>query len=280
MYRQAQITKFNLSDDDKPNLMTVDELREEVNSHPEEFFLLCKKFAPTEESSKDLSEAIKRIKLNLQLGNPASVITWLHKCLRAIVAQGVDDSFTEDQGQELMTYWRKHLIEDQLTLAKKTKDKLQAAIFRNSKPPTKMVDMGMRVEGGWSTCHDAFTKADAWGLFDRHNQPAPKRAQESDTASLAPDGKKPKPDTQPQPDPADATHKEKCDHCGNRPALQRKDPCIIGGRCALYNHPDANKLNIPFTASEKGQAYAKVGRYWLMWKNRLQDGSLVDYAKP
>ena len=99
MYRQAQINKN--PDDTKPDIMSVDELREEINGNPEDFFLLCKKFAPTEESSKDLTEAVKRVKLVLLLGNPASAITWLHKCLRAIVAQGAEDSFTQDQAQEL-----------------------------------------------------------------------------------------------------------------------------------------------------------------------------------
>lgn len=134
-------------------LMAVSELREETIKIPEESFLLCKKFTPTEGSSKDLTEAVKRLKLVLQLGTPAAVITWLHRTLRAIVAQGVDDGFTKGQAQELAAFWGKRLIMGQPLLSKKTKDKLQAAKNRNHVPPTKVVDMGVRVDGQRAMMH-------------------------------------------------------------------------------------------------------------------------------
>ena len=184
-----------------------------------------------------------------------------------------------------MTYWRKHLILEQIHLSKKTKDKLQAAIFRDTKPPTRMVDMGMRVEGGWAACHDAYTKADAYGLFDsmpdRSAATHQKRGHDDDTSldDKTPDSKKYRPD-RPQPDSADAnTHKEKCDNCGNRPALQRTEPCVIGGGCSFWNHPDVNMTPGTFAASEKGKAYARVGRHWLVWKSKLHNGNLVDFTK-
>lgn len=166
MYRQAHIQQGKFPDNVKPELHIVAQSRHEINANPENYFSFCKKFAPTEELPKDLTEAMKRTKLVLYLGNPASAITWLHKCLRAILVQRSRDSFTSDRAQELMTYWRKHPIMEQIDLSKKTNNKLQAAIFRDAKPPTKMVDIVMRVEGGLSACLNAYSKADAFGLFN------------------------------------------------------------------------------------------------------------------
>lgn len=56
-------------------LRTLSELREAINRNPEEFFLLRKIFAPTEESSKDSIEAAKSVKSIFQLGNPAAETT-------------------------------------------------------------------------------------------------------------------------------------------------------------------------------------------------------------
>lgn len=124
------------------------------------------------------------------------------------------------------------MIMEQINLSRKTKEKQQATVFRESKPPKKMDDMGMRVEGGWSMLHDAYTKADAFGVFDpKHDQPPDyqKRGGEDDTSHSDPqlDVEKTKFNLDsPEANP-------KCDSCGNRPGLQRSDHCTIGGKCAF-----------------------------------------------
>ena len=86
MYRQAWMRE-NPDNKTIPDLLTPEELKIEVNKNQDDFFLMCKTYAPTEESSKDLPEALKNVELILTLGNPASVMAWIHSTNKAIKAR-------------------------------------------------------------------------------------------------------------------------------------------------------------------------------------------------
>ena len=150
-----------------------------------------------------------------------------------------------------------------------------------------MVDMGARVASGWSACHDAYVKADTFGLFDplddgQTSQESRKRSVQSDGIFIPEKKVNATPDRDADQQQGDRhTHKRKCDGCGNRPDLQRTDPCNIGGKCSFWSHPDVNRSKgTSFAQSETGRAYSKLHKYWLVWKYKLQDGRLVENPKP